>query len=101
MAAPAPIVIDPSPVADQIKAGIRNVIVLIGGMAAIFGFIGRHDAAGLVVYLQSGTFLPVIGAAGTVGAVVWGQWKARHSKAQLVTTGAAAPNSVAIVKDSK
>lgn len=92
-----PLVVDPSPVKDQIGAGIRTLIVLIGGISAILGFIGRHDAAGLVVYLQSGAFVPIIGAAATVGAFVWGQWKARHSKAQLVTTAAAAPDDVSVV----
>lgn len=93
----APIVVNPSPVKDQIAAGFRTLIVLIGGISAMIGFLGKHDLAGLIVYLQSGSFVPIIGAASAVGAFVYAQWQTIRRKRTLVTVTAAAPDDVAVV----
>lgn len=95
---PAPIVVNPSPVKDQIAAGIRTLIVLIGGISAILGFIGKHDLAGLIVYLQSGAFLPIIGAASAVGAFLYAQWRTIVRKRELVRAAESADDDVAVVK---
>lgn len=96
-----PIVVNPSPVKDQIAAGIRTLIVLIGGISAILGFLGKHDLAGLIVYLQSGSFLPIVGAASAVGAFIYAQWQTIRRKRTLVTVTAAAPDNVAVVAPPK
>lgn len=97
--ADTPIVVNPSPAAEQISAGIRTLIVLVGGISAIIGLLGKHDILGLVVYLQSSAAVPVVGAAGAVGAFLYGQWKTIVRKREAVTIAAAAPDSVAVIKE--
>lgn len=101
MTDPAPIVVNPSPVGEQISASIRTVIILIGGISAILGFIGKHDLAGLIVFLQSGSFLPIIGAASAVGAFLYAQWQTIRRKRTLVTVTAAADDAVAVLAPTK
>lgn len=93
-----PVVVNPSAAGDQITSALRTLVVLIGGVAAIVGFLGKRDLAGLVTYLQTGAFVPIMGAAGAVLAFLYGQWKTIMRKRQLVTVAAAAPDSVAIVQ---
>lgn len=94
---PAPIVVNPSPVKEQIAAGFRTLIVLLGGISAVMGFLGKHDLAGLIVYLQSDGFIPIIGAVSAVGAFVYAQWRTVMRKREVVTITAAAPDDVAVV----
>lgn len=97
MAEPAaPIVVNPSPVKDQLAAGFRTLIVLLGGISAVMGFLRTHDLAGLIVYLQSDSFIPIIGAASAVGAFLYAQWKTIARKRELVDVAQADPANVVI-----
>lgn len=98
MAEPAPpIVVNPSPVGEQVASGVRQLVVLLGGFVAIAGFLRQRDLAGLVGYLQSGEFVPVVGALAAAAAVTYAQLKTRWRKREAVTMADAAPDSVAIV----
>lgn len=97
---PDPIVINRSATGAMIAAGVRVVIVLLSGLAAVLGFIGHRDLAGLVGYLQSESFVPVAAAIVAVGTFLASQWSTWRKHRDAVTTGDAAPNKVAVVVGS-
>lgn len=83
-----PIVVNPTPTQDQVSSGIRSAVLVVGAVGAILGFVGKHDLAGLITYLQSAAFLPAAFAIATVGSFLWGQLKTRHRAKQLAIVAA-------------
>ena len=95
-----PIAVNPSPASDQVQAGLRSLVLVIGAVGAILGFVGKHDLAGLINYLQSAAFVPAALVLASAASFVWGQWKTRHRAKQLISVASspAVPDSVAKLK---
>ena len=95
-----PIAVNPSPLNDQIASGIRNLLLAVGVVTAIAGFVAKRDLAGFIVYVQSSEFIQVAGLVLTFGSVAWSQWKTRHRAKQLASVAAhpAVPDAVAHLK---
>ncbi len=83
-----PIAVNASPVNDQVASLIRTLLLLIGAVTALAGFIAKRDLAGFITYVQSSEFLQVAGVLLTAGTFAWGQWKTRHRAKQLATVAA-------------
>lgn len=82
-----PIVIDRSPVTDQLTSLIRAVLIMLGTSLIARGWLPADADINALV-----------GGAITVGAAAWGVIKATRRKQELVTAGKAAPDAVAIVR---
>lgn len=80
------IVVNATPTADQLWAGLRQVVLIV-----VPFLLGRHiinnDTGGLIVAITA-IAIPLIS----------GQLSTRTRAQQLITTANAAPDSVAIVK---
>jgi hypothetical protein len=97
-AAPTPIIVNPSPVGAQAISAVRVVVMILAASTAIMGFVGTRDLVGLILYLQSDAFLPVLASLIGIGTFIWSQLKTRNQRATEVVLAEAAPNSVAQVQ---
>lgn len=98
---PTPIVVNPNPLGAQALSAARVVVMIIASLAAIMGFVRTRDLAGLIVYLQSDAFLPVLATLIGIATFVWSQIKTRRERARLVVAADAAPNNIARVQSPK
>jgi len=80
-----PIIVANTPTPDQIASAIHNVVLVFGAVSAVFGFISKHDLAGLIDYIQTTKFVAVIGLIMSAWAVLKAQKMARQRSAQLTT----------------
>lgn len=94
---PSPVVINPSTTPDHVSSGVRDVLIFIGGITAVFGFLAEKDLAGLMSWIQSTEALPFLGLVVAGLSLIWRHITLRRKKAQLVAVGLAAPNSTAVV----
>lgn len=95
-----PIVVSASAIQTTLFAALRITAVLIGGVTAVLGFVGKRDLSGLIAYVQSSDFVAVAGALAAVISFGYGLWHTYRQKSNLVTVAKAAPDSVATVVDS-
>jgi hypothetical protein len=96
----APIVVNPSPAADQLAAGFRTLLLLVTVITALSSLASKRDLAGFILYVQSSDFLQAVSVIGAIGTFVWGQWKTRHRAKQLAAVAAdpRVPDAVATIK---
>lgn len=94
-----PYTVNPSAIMAQAPVLLRQVTLVLGGVAAVLGFVSTHDLAGLVAYLQSEQFVPIFVALSGAASLAWGQVKAHRDRVRLVTIAKAAPDSVAVVTE--
>lgn len=94
-----PYEINPSAVMAQAPVLLRQILLVLGGMGAVFGFLSARDIAGLWAYLQSEQFVPVFMAAAGGASLLYGQWKAHRDRVRLVVLGKNVPDDVAVVKE--
>lgn len=85
-----PIMVNPYPTQDQIAAGIRQTILILGSVA---GALGAAKVAG-----ELNTLLVIVGPIAALISFVLGQLHTRSASKKLAITAAAAPNAVAQVK---
>ena len=85
-AAQMPITVSASATGDQFAAGLRALLIAIGGYMAGKGWIDANIATAAVPVLL--IVLPAL----------WAQVSARYFHAQRVTLASAAPDAVATVK---
>lgn len=95
-----PVIINPSPVPDQIGTATRDAMLVISAIPALIAVIGTRDVKQIVDYVGSSEFAPVLAAIITAVVVVWRQFKARSNKARMVAIASAAPDSVAVVEQN-
>jgi len=98
-----PIQANPTPVTDQAASAIRTVLLCIGVVSALAGFVAKRDLAGFIAYMQSSDFLAAMSLLLAAGSFVWGQWKTRHRAKQLATVAAdpRVPDEVIALKGSE
>lgn len=93
-----PVVVNPSPVADQVGTIMRDLALILAALPALLAVLGTRDVKQIVGFLSSTEFAPVLGVLVTGGVLLWRQLIARRAKAELVTVATAAPDSVAVIK---
>lgn len=81
-----PIVVNESPLPDNITAGLRQVLLALGAWAA-----GRG-------YLEADTATAIVTVALVVIPFAYGQYKTWARASQLATVAAHVPDSVAVTK---
>lgn len=96
-----PQIVAPTPLNDQIASGIRVMVLAIGLVTTLAGFVSRRDLAGFIVYVQTNEFLATAGLLVSVGMFTWGQWKTRHRAKQLnaVAQDVRVPDAVIVTKE--
>lgn len=87
---PPPIVVNGTPNAEQLAAGLRYVIMLLGGAASA---VGAGHLAG-----QLNALLVIVGPIAAIIAFIWGQVVTRKSSQAKTIMAAALPDSVAKIK---
>ena len=92
-----PYQVNPSAVMAQAPVLLRQLLLVIGGAAAVIGFASASDLAGLWAYLQSDQFVTVFVAGSGLVTLLYGQWKTHRDRVRLVTIAQAAPDAVAQV----
>ncbi|MET0363014.1 MAG: hypothetical protein ABW169_00030 [Sphingobium sp.] len=92
-----PIVVNPSPVKDQVMTATRDITLILAAIPALIALLGKRDVIGIVNYLASAEGSAVLGMLVAAGVVVWRQLLARRANAKLQIVAEAAPNRVAIV----
>ena len=92
-------IIDATATKTQALAAIRVILVSLGLLAAVLGFMARGDLVGLISYLQRDEGLT--GLITLVGLIsfVWGQIKTRrnHEARVILTSLPTTPNSIGLV----
>lgn len=93
--------VNPSPYTDMAASAVRSLLVVVGALVALAGFVSKHDWAGLIDYVQSAPFLTALATIMAAGAFAWGQWKTRSRAvdAIAVATSPKVPDSVASLKE--
>lgn len=79
-----PIMVSPSAIQDAIVTGLRYLATVMGGVAAVLGFLGHRDLAGLTAYFQSADGLAFIGAFVAIGSGLYGAYRAYVNKQNIV-----------------
>lgn len=92
-----PIVINPSPAADQGGAATRDFLLIISVLPAAIAVLGTRDVKQIVDFISSAQFAPVLGLIIGAGTLAWRQIVTRNKKKESVTIAEAAPNSAAVV----
>lgn len=89
-----PVVVTPSIINTQLSAGLRQVALVLAG-AALSKVLPAETVAVLLSNDTLNAAVTVIG----VGAGIWGQWKTRKTKQDLVQIATLAPDKIAVVKE--
>lgn len=86
--------------ADPAKLALVNVLVVIGAMTALSGFVSNRDLAGFIIWIKTTDGLAFVGAATSLAGIAYAWWKSRHRAAQVVTVASddRVPTEVANVK---
>jgi hypothetical protein len=96
--APPPIQVNSSPAKEQASQTLATVLIILGGLGSVLGFVSKHDIAGLVVWLQSAPGVPFLAALVLVGTYAWRQLKVRKNQAEKVVLAHVAPDEIGQVK---
>jgi hypothetical protein len=85
-----PIIANASPAPDQIAAGLRQLVLVLGSIASALGY---SKLAG-----EFSSLLAIVGPLSVIVAFVWGQLHTRAAAQQKATLAAAAPNAIGVVR---
>lgn len=88
--------------ADPAKLALANIVVVLGALTALSGFVSNCDLAGFIVWIKTTDGAAFIAAALSLAGVAYSWWKSRHRAAQVVNVAAdeRVPVEVATVKAS-
>lgn len=82
---------------DMVFALGRVLMVLVGLGSGILALLKNRDIAGLVAFVKENDVVTLVSTAAGLAALIYGQFKTWRNKRKLITTAAAAPNSIATV----
>lgn len=71
--------------ADPVKLALANVVVVVGAMTALSGFLSNRDLAGFIVWIKTTDGAAFIAAALSLAGLAYSWWKSRHRAAQVVS----------------
>lgn len=89
-----PVIVNPSVVNTQLASGLRQVTLVVAG-AALSQLLPKETVA---VLLSDDTINAVVSVAG-VAAAIWGQYKTRRMKKDLVQIATLAPDKIAQIRE--
>lgn len=92
-----PVVVNPSPVADQTATAARDWLLVLSALPALIAVLGTRDVKQIVDFIAGTQFAPALGVIIGAAVLLWRQVIARRAKATLVTVATAAPDHVAQV----
>lgn len=96
---PKPYQVNPSAIMAQAPVLLRQLLLVVGGIVAVLGFLSARDINGLYEYVRSDAFVPIFVAGAGLFSLAYGQWKAHRDRVRLVTVARSAPDSVAVVTE--
>lgn len=73
---------------DPLKLAFANVIVILGAMGALAGFVSNRDLAGFIVWIKTNDGAAFVSAVLAFASFAYASWKARHRATQVVALGA-------------
>lgn len=91
-----PIVVNATPLKDQIESGLRQAVTVLGPVVTLLAATGWGEKIGLNTYFTA--FVGSIGAISTIAAIVIGQLKTRSMAQKAAAMAVQLPNSVATTK---
>lgn len=95
-----PIEVAVSPAGTQTATITRDLLLIMSVLPALIGILGTRDVNKIIAYIASVEFAPVLGVLVAGGTVLWRQWNARKKHANELKMASAAPDRVAVVKQS-
>lgn len=98
---PPAILVTDSTVQEQVGAALRFLALLAAAVPTLTALFGKRDLIGLINYISSAEFAPVLGVLVTAGVLGWSQVSARINKQKLITAADHAPDAVAQVVRNK
>lgn len=89
-----------TPYFDMATSAVRSVLLVVGAVVALAGFVSKHDWAGVLSYVQSAPFITALATVMAAGSFAWGQWKTRERANQIssVAGNPLVPEDVAKLK---
>lgn len=93
-----PVIINPSPLAEQAASLTRDILVWIAVLPGLLAILGTRDVVKIIIWLQSTEGATALGLVVLGAMTLWRQIVTRRAKAKLVTVAQAAPDSVAVIK---
>lgn len=91
-----PIVVNATPLKDQIESGLRQAVTVLGPLVAMLAASGWGEKVGLNVYFTA--FVGSIGLISTVAAIILGQLKTRSMAQKAVVMATQLPDTTAVIK---
>lgn len=97
--APPIVVTGNEALADPAKLALASLVVVLGSLTALSGFMSNRDLIGFIVWIKTTDGLAFLGAASSLAGIVYAWWKSRHRAAQVVNVAAddRVPTAVASV----
>lgn len=92
----SPIIVNASPLKDQIEAGLRQAVTVLGPIVTILAATGWGQKIGLSNDFS--VFVESIGAISTIAALVIGQMKTRSTSQKAASMANQLPNTIAQTK---
>jgi len=94
---PSPIIVNANPAQDQLEAGVRQFLSVIG---LFLPLVGLAKYTGTLNWLIANATIvsALLSAAIGLGAIVWGQWKTRVISQKSAAMATILPDSVATTK---
>lgn len=74
--------------ADPVKLAFASLVIVLGSLTALSGFVSNRDLAGFIVWIKTTDGAAFIGAASTLAGIAYAWWKSRHRAAQVVAVAA-------------
>jgi len=90
-----PVVVNSSPLADQLKSDLRSAVLILSGVGLLSKYLPPEAAA----FIKSDDFIPLASAILGALTVLWSQLEVRLRKRTLVAAANAAPDTKFVVVD--
>lgn len=80
---------------DMATNTVRSVVMVVGAVTALAGFVSQRDWHGATAYIQGAPFTTALATLMSLTAFAWGLWKTHKRGGQLLTA-ATDPRNVAV-----
>ena len=74
--------------ADPAKLALASIVVVLGSLTALSGFVSNRDLIGFIVWTKTTDGLAFLGAVSSLAGIAYAWWKSRHRAAQVVAVAA-------------
>ena len=94
---PSQIIVNANPAQDQLEAGVRQFLAVVGLVLPIVGLI-KYSGLLSILVANSTTVTALISAIIGLGALIWGQWNTRVLATKAAAMANKLPQEVASTK---